>query len=278
MRDEEAKRAPVNLDWGASAWSLSNVFNAFLRRDFELAGRSHDIVTALNDDDSFENEESLVVSTHKKLRDVIKRGNITVHMKTELHPAVWLRLLHFIGEITGLRFKTMEDSYCDWRESNHNVSLIVRRQTPGTTKGRSLAMDVFLLQDIDELNLKKNYKWSKLSATSLNSKDAEETNQSKPSKQKSKATLNKRIEKIGKDVCRNVEGMLTNSIIQHIPNLSSMRANARSKFAQGETRHYQYQGAALTLARYLKKQNNSPISRRSDEVVAKAVRLYVKCS
>jgi hypothetical protein len=278
MRDEEARRAPVNLDWGASAWSLSNVFYAFLRRDFDLAGRSRDIITALNDDDSFENEEPLIVSTHKKLRDVIKRGNITVHMKTELHPAVWLRLLHFIGESTGLRFKAMEDSYCEWRESNHNVTPIVRRQTPGTTKGRSWAMDVFLLQDIDELNLKKNYKWSKPSATSLTSKDAEKTNQSKPSKHKSKATLNKRIEKIGKDVCRNVEGMLASSIIQHIPNLSPMRANARSKSAQGETRHYQYQGAALALAQHLKRQSDSPVSRRSDEVVAKAVRLYVKCS
>ena len=129
MRDEGAKLAPVDPDWSASAWSFTDVFNAFLRRDFELAGCSRDIVTALNDDDCFEDEEPLLVRTHKKLRDAIKRANITVHMKTELHPAVWLRLLHFIGESTGLRFKTMEDSYCEWRKSHHNVMPIVRRQT-----------------------------------------------------------------------------------------------------------------------------------------------------
>ena len=37
MRDESAKGIPVEIDWSASAWSFTEVFNAFLLLDFDLA-------------------------------------------------------------------------------------------------------------------------------------------------------------------------------------------------------------------------------------------------
>lgn len=278
MRDEVAKGIPVEIDWDASAWSLTEVFNAFLLRDFELAGKYRDIVNAMNNDDYSNGKKPLVSGAHKKLRKLIKRFNITVHMETELHPAVWLRLLHFISESTGLRFRTMGDSYREWRKSNDNATLVIRRQIPETIKWRSYAMDVFLLQKIDGLNLETSYKWGESVTASPNLEKSKRVSQPEQSKNPSNAILEKRIEKIGKEVCRNVKDMLTNYKKQRIPKLSPMRANALAKSAPGETRHYQYQGPALELARYLKKQENSPISNRKEVTVTKAVRLYVKCS
>jgi hypothetical protein len=277
MRDEEAKRAPVNLDWGASTWSLTDVFNAFFLPDFEVEGFLRNILKALNEDDFPKEAPSSVVNAHKKLRDLIKRAEIKVRMDTQLHPAVWLRLLHFIGESTGLHFETMEESYCEWRKSNGSGLPIVRRQNPETHKARSFTIDVFLLLNIDVLKLGSPYKWGKTSAAALDLEGVEKTIKYKQPKRAKKASLESRMEKIGKNVCRNVEDMLDKSH-QNISNLLPMRARMRTKVAQGETRRYQYQGAALMLAQKLKSQKNSPLSQRSDEVVAKAVRLYVKCS
>ncbi|MDR6153857.1 hypothetical protein QF021_001946 [Acidovorax delafieldii] len=278
MRDEVAKGIPVEIDWDASAWSLTEVFNAFLLRDFELTGKSRDIINSLNSDDYSKGKKPLIIGAHKKLRKLIKRFNITVQMETELHPAVWLRLLHFISESTGLRFRTMEVSYRDWRKSNDNATLVIRRQIPETIKWRSYAVDVFLLQKIDWLNLETSYEWGESVIASPTSENSDEVSQSEQSKIRNKNILKKRIEKIGKEVCRNVKDMLVNSKKQRIPYLSSMRANALAKSASGETRRYQYQGSASELAQYLKNQINSPVSRRSDMAVTKAVRLYVKCS
>ncbi|HQS64931.1 hypothetical protein [Acidovorax sp. 24-64-9] len=247
-------------------------------RDFELAGKSRDIVNSLNSDDYSKIKKSLVIKVHKKVRKLIKRGNITVQMETELHPAVWLRLLHFIGQVTELRFKTMEDSYLAWRRSNDNAALVIRRKNPKMKTGRSYAMDVFLLQNIDELKLGSSYDWGKFVTASLDSEDSEEATPLGKSKRQIKVLLEKRIEKMGKEVCRNVKDMLRNYKKQRIPNLSPMRANTRSKVAPGETRRYQYQGSALALAQCLKNLSNSSISQRSDGAVTKAVRLYVKCS
>ena len=111
MRDESAKGIPVEIDWSASAWSFTEVFNAFLLLDFDLAGKSKNIVEAINKDNDSNEAGLAVVRTHQKLRELIKNGNIVVQMKTRLHPAVWLRLAHFISEGTGLHFKKMESSY-----------------------------------------------------------------------------------------------------------------------------------------------------------------------
>lgn len=278
MRDESAKGIPVEIDWSASAWSFTEVFNAFLLLDFDLAGKSKNIVEAINKDNDFNEAGLAVVRMHQKLRELIKNGNIVVQMKTRLHPAVWLRLAHFISEGTGLHFKTMESSYLDWRKSNGNTALVIRRQNPETMKWRSCAMDVFLLQKIDDLDLAASYKWGKFSAASPTLEKTEEINRSEPIKRPSKATLENIIKKIGKEVCRNVEEMLANYKNQRIPNLSPMRVSSKSKSARAENRKYQYQGSALKLTHHLKSQTNSPISQRSDAVVAKAVRLYVKCS
>ncbi|MGE4329346.1 hypothetical protein [Diaphorobacter sp.] len=277
MRDEEAKRAPVNLDWGASTWSLTEVFDAFLRPDLKGEGRLRNIVNALNEDDLPEEVPSSVVDAHKKLRVLIKDAEIKVLKDTQLHPAVWLRLLHFIGESTGLYFETMEESYCEWRKSNGSGLPIVRRQNPETHKARSFTIDVFLLLNIDGLQLEKPYKWGRDTMAALELKRSEKTIKSKQPKRGKKTSLESRIEKIGKNVCRNVEDML-DKLHQNISNLLPIRTSGRNNIAQGETRRYQYQGAALTLAQELKNQRNSPLSQRSDEVVAKAVRVYVKCS
>jgi hypothetical protein len=273
MRDEVAKGIPVEIDWDASAWSLTEVFNAFLRWDFEQVRNSRHISTALNDDYYFEGADPLIFSTHKRMRYVIKRGKITVHMKTELHPAVWLRLFHFITENTGWRFKTMEDSYRNWRKLNNNEALAIRCQNSETKTWPSYAMDVFLLQNIDKLNLKTSYDWDKSVSASPNSEESEEAIQSEQPNNPSKTVLEKRIEKIGSAICRNVNDMLVNYEKQRIPNLSLMRANELAKLPASETRRYQYQGSALVLAQYLKNQEHSPISQRSDVPVTTAVRL-----
>lgn len=278
MRDEVAKGIPVEIDWDASAWSLTEVFNAFLLRDFELAGKSRDIVNSLNNDDYSKGKKPLISGAHKKLRKLIKRFNVTVQMETELHPAVWLRLLHFISEITGLRFRTMGGSYREWRKSNDNAAVFIRRQNPETKGWRSYAMDVFLLQSIDDLNLATFYKWGESATASPKLENSKEVTQPKQSKNPSNAILEKRIEKIGNEICRNVKDMLANYKKQRIPKLSSMRVNELANSASRDTRCYQYQGSALELAQHLKSQENSPISQRSDVTVTKAVRLYVKCS
>ena len=51
MRDDELMRAQIETDWDAAAWSLAEVFNAFLLREFEvLDRRSREIVIALTQD------------------------------------------------------------------------------------------------------------------------------------------------------------------------------------------------------------------------------------
>lgn len=278
MRDEVAKGIPVEIDWDASAWSLTEVFNAFLLRDFELTGKSRDIVNSLNNDDYSKGKKPLVNGAHKKLRKLIKRFNITVQMETELHPAVWLRLLHFISESTGLRLRTMGGSYREWRKSNDNAALVIRCQNPVTRKWRSYAMDVFLLQNIDELNLEASHKWGDSDKGFSYAEKSENAIQPRQSNISNEAFLKKRIEKIGNEICRNVKDMMANYKKQRIPKLSSMRVNELANSASRDTRCYQYQGSALELAQHLKSQENSPISQRSDVTVTKAVRLYVKCS
>lgn len=279
MRDDELMRAQIETDWDAAAWSLAEVFNAFLLREFEvLDRRSREIVIALNQDAAYEKAGGVLAWVQKALRELIKREKMTVDMEMKLHPAVWLRLLHFVGEGAGLRFQIMEASYRKWRESHGNSQLVVKRQIPKTGKWRSYAMDLFLLQGIEELNLKVSYKWRLRRVAKPTLATAAKVKQAKPLKRVRKASLDDRIANIGKVVCRNVAAMLAISKEQHIPRLSPMRATIRAKAPKGEHREYQYQGAALKLARHLKSLNNSPVSTRSDEVVAKAVRLYVKCS
>jgi hypothetical protein len=276
MRDDELMRAQIETDWDAAAWSLAEVFNAFLLREFEvLDRRSREIVIALNQDAAYEKAGGVLAWVQKALRELIKREKMTVDMEMKLHPAVWLRLLHFVGERAGLRFQIMEASYRKWRKSHRKSQLVVKRQNPDTGKWRSYAMDLFLLQGIEELNLKVSYKWRLRRVAKPTLATAAKVKQAKPLKRVRKASLDDRIAKIGTEVCRNVAAMLAISKEQ---NLSPMRATIRAKAPKGEHREYQYQGAALKLARHLKSLNNSPVSTRSDEVVAKAVRLYVKCS
>jgi hypothetical protein len=276
MRDDELMRAQIETDWDAAAWSLAEVFNAFLLREFEvLDRRSREIVIALNQDAAYEKAGGVLAWVQKALRELIKREKMTVDMEMKLHPAVWLRLLHFVGERAGLRFQIMEASYRKWRKSHRKSQLVVKRQNPDTGKWRSYAMDLFLLQGIEELNLKVSYKWRLRRVAKPTLATAAKVKQAKPLKRVRKASLDDRIAKIGTEVCRNVAAMLAISKEQ---NLSPMRATIRAKAPKGEHREYQYQGAALKLARHLKSLSNSPVSTRSDEVVAKAVRLYVKCS
>jgi len=279
MRDEELMRAQIKIDWDASAWSLAEVFNAFLLREFEvLERRSQEIVIALNQDAAYEKAGGVLAWVQKTLRELIKREKMTVDMEMKLHPAVWLRLLHFVSERSGLRFQIMEASYRKWRKAHRKSQLVVKRQNPDTGKWRSYAMDLFLLQGIEELNLKVSYKWRLPRVAKPSIATAAKVKKAKPLKRVRKATLDDRIANVGKEVCRNVAAMLAMSKEQHIPDLSPMRATLRAKVPKGEHREYQYQGAALALASYLKSLKNSPVSTRSDEVVAKAVRLYVKCS
>ncbi|UJB63267.1 hypothetical protein YS110_00040 [Acidovorax sp. YS12] len=280
MRDEErVQRSPVLVDWDAAAWSLTEVFNAFLLPQWEaMEGRIHDIIRALNRDAPSASEGAFLSGTHQALRELIKRDNVTIEVATKLHPAVWLRLLHFVGERAGVRFTLLAESYCQWRTSHGHATLFVKRQNPQTRKWRTRTVDIFLLQDISELDLKVTYKWTLDTKTDRTVEQATEITRAKVFKKAVLATEEARMAKIGKQVCRNVAEMLAHSDCQRIPGLSPMRFTVRAKASHGETRKYQYQGKALTLATYLKKRKNSPVSRRSDEIVAKAVRLYVKCS
>lgn len=280
MRDEEGgQRSPVPVDWDAATWSLAQVFNAFLLLQWEgMKGRIHEVVHALNQDPREIRQRDYFSITHQALHELIKRDNATIGVETKLHPAVWLRLLHFVGERAGVRFTLMEDSYYKWRTAHGNAMLFVKRQNLQTQKWRTRAVDIFLIQDIAELDLKATYKWALHTKVERAVEQATKITRTKASKKAGLGAEEARIAKIGKEVCRNVAEMLAHSEYQRIPGLSPMRVTVRAKASHGETRKYQYQGRALALATFLKKRKNSPVSTRSDEVVAKAVRLYVKCS
>ena len=281
MRDdeEEVQRSLVPLNWGAAAWSFAQVFNTFLLPQCkEREGQMHAIINALSHDHADTKEVGRDFWALQELRALIKRDKISIEAKTKLHPAVWLRLLHFVGECTGVRFTLLEESYCKWRTAHGNAMLFVKRQNPITRKWRARAVDIFLLQDIAELDLKATYKWALHTKVERTVEQATKITRTKASKKAGLGAEGGRIAKIGKEVCRNVAEMLAHSEYQRIPGLSPMRFTVRAKASHGETREYQYQGRALALATFLKTRKNSPVSARSDEVVAKAVRLYVKCS
>lgn len=266
------------LDWDAKAWTFTEVFNAFVLAQWDGAeGWSERIIRVLEGDRLQQFDDPVHVYVQQRLRNWLTSNKLLEGSEIALHPAVWLRLLHFIGECVDMRFTLLMDSYSQWCKDQPEAQLIIRRKNPNNEKWRSESMDAFLLRSIDTLDTNIPYKFSW--RTTLKSS----TQRSKEDLQISlltQARIAKKIPKIGKVICDHVHRMISrpNDDANHINVIYPMSPSCSLSNPKGEYRRYQFQGSALELAAILKQENNSLVSSRSDEVVAKAVRLYVKCS
>lgn len=276
-RDKPQPSHP-ELDWDAKAWTFTEVFNAFVLAQWDGAeGWSERILQEFKGNRPQELMNPAHTYAKQRLRNWLTSNKLLVGSEMALHPAVWLRLLHFVGECVNVRFIRLMDSYLKWCKDQPEVQLIIRRKNPNNYKSRSESMDVFLLRNIDTLDTNISYKFSW--RTTLKSS----TQKSKEDLQISllvQARIAKKIPKIGKVICDHVHRMISrpNDDANHINGIYPMSPSCSLNNPKGEYRQYQFQGAALELAAILKQEKNSLVSSRSDEVVAKAVRLYVKCS
>lgn len=277
-RHDKPQHSQPELDWDATTWTFTEVFNAFLLPEWEVLKHwSERILQELKGDKPQELIYPLHAHVQQRLCNWLRSKEIVVDSKMALHPAVWLRLLHFIGECVNIRFTRLMKSYLQWCNRQPVAQLIISKKDPITGKLRRESMDIFLLRSIDALDPNTRYKFSwltTLKSTPQNIKDGAQGILLEQS------AIGNKITKIGKVICRNVYEMIAMSDdnSNYINGLYPMKPIKSPGNAKVDYRKYQFQGSALKLVAILKRKQGSLLNTRSDEVIAKAVRLYVKCS